>query len=522
MSKSKKSTTRFSYGMIVRILADAVLVNLALLIALSVRFLILSYIENDGLQNPQEVFWEFFTAYAHNAPILTAICLSVFAVDGFYTYGKAYSSKFKMLVIVQAVALSFLMFGVLTYLFWDLLGLQDIPRGSFLLSAVICLGLSLSARTWSLLWENVVRPDRELRIRNQEGPAKNVLVIGGAGYIGSALLPKLLDQGCRVRILDRFLYGYEPIQDLLDHPRLELLEGDFRHVEKVVQGMQGMDSVVHLGAIVGDPASALDERVTVAVNLTATQMIAQVAKACGVPRFVFASTCSVYGASDELLDEQSPVNPISLYGRTKLAAEQGLLRMADESFAPTVLRFSTIYGFSGRTRFDLVVNLLTAMAKIDGRITIHGGDQWRPFVHVDDAALGVASVLRAPLSVVGNETFNIGSDDQNYTIQQVGEMIHEQVFAAELIVAGDDVDKRNYRVNFAKVNQALDYKPQWTVQKGIQQVLEAVASGAVVDFRDKRYSNVKFLKESGVIEVLRVDDDWSQTLQHAEPVLSAS
>lgn len=514
---SKKNTTRFSYGMAVRVLADAVLINLALLVALSVRFLFFAYFENPDLANPQEMAWKFVTAYLHNAPILTTICIAIFAINGFYTYGRAYRSKFKMFVIAQAVGLSFLVFGVLTYLFWDLLGLQDIPRGSFLLTAVICLGLCVSARTWSFLWERIVRPDRESRIRNGQGPAENVLVIGGAGYIGSALLPKLLAQGCRVRILDRFLYGYEPIQELLNHPRLELLEGDFRHVDQVVQGMQGMDSVVHLGAIVGDPASALDERVTVAVNLTATQMIAQVAKACGVPRFVFASTCSVYGASDEILDEQSQVNPISLYGRTKLAAEKGLLRMADDSFSPTVLRFSTIYGFSGRTRFDLVVNLLAAMAKMEGRITVHGGDQWRPFVHVDDAALSIASVLRAPLSVVGNEVFNIGSDDQNYTIQQVGEMIHDQVFTAELMIAEDDVDKRNYRVSFAKVKRALDYKPQWTVQKGIEQVLEAVASGAVSDFRDMRYSNVKFLKESGVIDVLRVDDDWSQTLEHTEP-----
>ncbi len=499
-------------------LADVVLMNLALIAALVIRFLILMAMGPEGgMTDPRATLWEFIRAYWHNAPILSLICLAVFACEGFYTYKDSYTSKYKPLIILRAVGLTFLVFGVLTYLFWDLVGLQDIPRGAFLLTAVFCLTFCLSARTWSFLWEKVVRPDRESRIRDGIGSARNVLVIGGAGYIGSALLPKLLAQGCRVRVLDRFLFGYEPIEGIVGHPRLELVDGDFRHVDKVVEAMQGMDAVVHLGAIVGDPASALDEQVTVAVNLTATQMIAQVAKACGVHRFIFASTCSVYGASDELLDEQSRVNPISLYGRTKLAAERGLSRMADAQFTPTIVRFATIYGLSGRTRFDLVVNLLTAMAKVEGKITVHGGDQWRPFVHVDDAALGVATLLKAPLSTIGNQTFNIGSDAQNYTIAQVGELIHEQAFTADLIVADDDIDKRNYRVCFKKAAAELGFQPKWTIEQGIEQVLDAVASGAVGDFRDKQYSNVKYLKESGLIALLRVDDDWSEALLSDEP-----
>ena len=509
---------KISRGMAVRMVADVVLVNVALAAALALRFVLLLIWEPEGgLIDPRGVFWEFVTAYVHNAPILSVICLSVFAYSGFYTYSKAYTGRYKPLIIVRAVALSFLIFGVVTYLFWDIVGFQDIPRGSFLIAMGFGLAFCLSARTWSVLWEKVVRPDREARIRGNISKAEHVLVIGGGGYIGSALLPKLLSQGCKVRVLDRFLFGYDPIAGVMNHPRLELIEGDFRHVEKVVEAMQGVDSVVHLGAIVGDPASALDERVTVAVNLTATQMIAQVAKACGVPRFVFASTCSVYGACDDLLDEESAVKPISLYGDTKLAAERGLMRMADETFTPTILRFATIYGFSGRTRFDLVVNLLSAMAKIEGKITIQGGDQWRPFVHVDDAALGVATVLRSSLSAVGNQTFNIGSDDQNYTIQQVGELIHEQAFTAELLVDDQAVDKRNYRVSFQKVRELLGFEPKWTIEQGIAQVLEAVASGDVHDFRDPRYSNVKHLKESGIIDVLRLDDDWSNILTAEEP-----
>ena len=515
---SAMSTFNNSRGMAVRMVADTMLVNLGLAAAIAVRYLIEILFEPTGASpHPRDVLWSFVTPWWQNAPIVTLICLTVFSKHGFYTYSEMYVGRFKPLVISRAVGLSFLLVGVLAYLFWDLLGIEHIPRGSLLMAAVFSVLLCLAARTCSFLWEKVLQPDRKARIRSSDNPARSVLVIGGAGYIGSALLPKLLNKGMKVRVLDRFLYGFEPVEKWMNHPRLELVEGDFRHVDRVVEAMQDMDSVVHLGAIVGDPASSLDEAVTVAVNLTATQMIAQVAKACGIRRFVFASTCSVYGASDDLLNEQSAVNPISLYGRTKLAAERGLMKMTDDSFQPTILRFATIYGFSGRTRFDLVVNLLAAMAQAERKITVYGGDQWRPFVHVDDAALAVATVLGAPLSRVGNQKLNIGSDEQNYTIRQIGELIHQKVMDAELIVKEDDVDKRNYRVSFAKVKKAVNFQPKWNVERGIEQVLEAVAGGAVTDFRDKQYSNVKFLKEEGLIDVLRANDDWTNALIQGEP-----
>jgi nucleoside-diphosphate-sugar epimerase len=325
-----------------------------------------------------------------------------------------------------------------------------------------------------------------------------VLVIGGAGYIGSALLPKLLERGYRVRLLDMLLYGTQPIQDIIDHSRLELIQGDFRHLEKIIEAMRGVDAVVHLGAIVGDPACELDRELTTDVNLFSTRTVAEVAKLSGVHRFVFASTCSVYGACDEVLDECSQVNPVSHYGRTKLAAEEALSDMADGTFLPTILRFSTIYGLSGRTRFDLVVNLFAAKAKIDGAITVMGGDQWRPFVHVDDAAEAIMRVIEAPLDAVGNEIFNVGSDEQNHTIREVGEMVRDHVPGTELTVNSQDADPRNYRVSFAKIRQRLSFEPGWTLEQGIQQVLEAIARGEIIDYRDPKYSNVQFLSAQGI------------------------
>jgi nucleoside-diphosphate-sugar epimerase len=254
----------------------------------------------------------------------------------------------------------------------------------------------------------------------------------------------------------------------------------------------------------------LDEALTIDVNLSATKMIADLAKSHGVTRFVFASTCSVYGASPRMLDERSEVRPLGIYGHTKYASEKVLLDMASTSFTPTILRFATIYGLSGRTRFDLVVNLLTAKAKLDGEITVHNGNQWRPFVHVDDAARSVVAVLEAPLATVANEIFNVGSSDQNFTITQVGELIQQQVIAAKLITSEEDKDRRDYRVDFSKIRNLLDFQTTWTVEEGIQQVLEAIASGRVVNYRDPQYSNVAFLSQEGTAGLAR--DRWAREL----------
>lgn len=504
---------RISKAVAARMLADAAMVNLSLVTALGLRFLIKFAVHGHGsVVDYEQEFWSFVTAYVHNAVPLTLLCLAVFRISGFYSYGRSYQGRYKVLVIIQAVVQSYVIFALLEYLFWDFFGLDDVPRGALLLAFAINLGLTLASRTWTFLWERIIRPEREAKLKRSERPPRNVLVIGGAGYIGSALLPKLLEQGYNVRVLDMLLYGTEPIQNVAGHPRLELVRGDFRQVQTVVAAVHGMDTVIHLGAIVGDPACDLDEQVTIDVNLSATRMIAQVAKASGIPRFVFASTCSVYGACDDLLDERSEVRPISLYGSTKLAAERGLGSMADEDFTPTILRFATIYGLSGRTRFDLVVNLLAAKAKVDGKITIFGGSQWRPFVHVDDAALGILKTLQTPLSLVGNQVFNIGSDEQNLTISQVGQLIYDQVVGAELMIDEDSPDRRNYRVSFRKARNILGFEPQWTIQQGVQQVIDAVVGGSVQDYRESKYSNVKFLSESGAIEIIRVDDDWSREL----------
>lgn len=339
-----------------------------------------------------------------------------------------------------------------------------------------------------------------------------MLVIGGAGYIGSALLPKLLDKGYSVTLLDLLLYGTEPIRSVLDDPRLKVLQADFRQVDRVVEATRDVDAVIHMGGIVGDPACALDENLTTEINLMATRMIAEVAKGSGVERFIFTSTCSVYGASDQKLDERSLLNPVSLYARSKIASERVLQKMADDHFAPVILRFGTIYGLSGRTRFDLVVNLLTAKAVVDRQITLFGGEQWRPFIHVDDAALAILLSLESPLPLVRNQILNVGSNEQNYTIRQIGEIIHNLVPSAEIVEMQSNFDPRNYWVDFSKIKNVLGFVPQWTVERGARQVMEALQSGAVGDYQDAKYSNVKFLTEAGTLRLAKWGESWAYQL----------
>lgn len=348
---------------------------------------------------------------------------------------------------------------------------------------------------------------------------KNILVIGGAGYIGSALLPKLLERGYNVRLLDLFIFGKSPIAEVINHPNLEIIENDFRKVDIVVRAMQNIDTVIHLGAIVGDPACALNEDLTVEINHLATRMIAEVANGYGVNRFIFASTCSVYGANDNLLYENSLLNPVSLYARSKLASEQALLKTPSENFSPIILRFSTIYGFSGRLRLDLVVNLLTCKAILDyGKITIFGGDQWRPFLHVDDAALSLLMAAEAPIQSTKYQVFNVGSNEQNYTIQQIGEIVNRLVPESKLISEGSDTDRRNYRVNFDKIRQTIGFVPNWTVEQGVKQVIAAIQDGKIQDYNEAKYSNVKFLSNKVNSQIIQPEEDWAYKLLNELPI----
>ncbi len=415
-------------------------------------------------------------------------------------------------MVTQAVSLSYLMFGFVAMLSHNAIAL---PRSVFFIGWVVTAGILIVSRLWAMLWrmmDGAGVPQDRRRPATKESKAKKILVIGGAGYIGSALLPKLLDRGYHVRLLDLFLFGKEPIVNVIGHPNLQIIHADFRHVDRIVQAMNGMDEVIHLGAIVGDPACSVDQELTVEVNLMAVRMIAEVAKGSGIKRFCFASTCSVYGASDEILDERSHLHPLSLYARSKLASEKVLMQMADDQFSPVILRFGTVYGLSGRTRFDLVINLLTAKAVKEGKITVFGGGQWRPFLHVNDAALALLKAVEGPTDLIHGQVFNVGSNEQNYQLGDAAHIIQSLVPQAEVVDMGADTDFRNYRVDFSKIKKMLGFTPEWSLEQGVKQVIAAFEKGEVRDYRSPMYSNVKFLVDEANSRLIRREKGWAYEL----------
>jgi len=456
-------------------------------------------------------------AYAYHfvfsSLMLTPLLIMTLAASGCYTYTRRYRTKYKAFAIVQAVTFAFVLAGAFAFLAPDWFGM---PRSVLLIAGVLSIMAFLASRLWSAAWRYIVHAEEQMPTKSESVKDKKiVLVIGGAGYIGSALLPYLLNEGYRVRILDLFLYGTEPIAGVLSHPALETVQADFRQVDPLVKAMRGVDSVIHLGGIVGDPACAIDEELTIDVNLAATRLIAEVAKGSGVKRLIFASTCSVYGASDQILDENSEVGPLSLYARSKIESEKILVGMADGGFAPIIVRFGTVYGLSGRTRFDLVVNLLTAKAMIDGEITVFGGDQWRPFLHVDDAARAVQMLLCLPMRAKA-EVFNVGASRENYTIRQVGKIIKRCIPEAKLVCAADNQDRRNYRVSFAKIERMIGFKTAWTVEDGVRQIADVVKAGLIRDYREIQYSNDKFMSEFMSSSLAPPQGQWAHDLISAQ------
>ena len=330
---------------------------------------------------------------------------------------------------------------------------------------------------------------REPRVES----SKRILVIGGAGYLGSVLVHQLLDRGYGATVFDSLMYGDESIRDLYSHPRFRLVRADLRDTEEVRSASSDADAVVHLGALVGDPACALDAELAREINLKATEYVATIARGLGIRRFIFASTCGAYGASDGLVDEDSPLEPVSLYAQTKTDAEALLLSMTDSSFRPIIFRFGTFYGASSRARFDLVVNLLVANAVVERRITISGGSVWRPFIHVADGADAIIRCIETSEDIIRHQVFNVGSDDENYTLGAIGDIVAAAVPGVRIDVTDGEKGAANYRVAFTRVKEELGFVPSRTVADGVAEIKGALENGAIGDYADARYSNVKSL-----------------------------
>lgn len=305
-----------------------------------------------------------------------------------------------------------------------------------------------------------------------------VLVTGGAGYLGCRLVPLLLEEGWAVRAVDRGCYGFDGLDPFRGSEAFELIQGDVRRLQELGDVLQGVDAVVHLAGLANDPSCDLDPDMAWDVNVESTLELARAAVQAGVGRFILASSCSIYGQGVfEWLDEASPANPVSTFARTKLAAENGLLAMASASFTPVVMRAATLFGVSPRMRFDLAVNQMVATAIRHGRIEIRGGgQQWRPFLHVDDAARGYVALLGAPAEAVGGERFNLGSNALNIRINDLAEAVASMLPGTAIDRATDDDDRRTYRVNFDKVSSRLNFACRISLATGVQHLLDYVGA----------------------------------------------
>lgn len=326
-----------------------------------------------------------------------------------------------------------------------------------------------------------------------------VMVTGHNGYVGKVMTPMLVKAGHEVVGVDTDLYrgstfGVEPrVAGLTE------VQKDIRDVE--MDDLAGIDAVIHLAALSNDPLGDLNPALTYEINHQASVRLAQLAKRAGVERFIFSSSCSNYGAGgDDWLREESPFNPVTPYGKSKVMAEHDLSQLADDDFSPVLLRSATAYGVSSRLRFDLAINNLVAWACTTGRVYLKSaGTSWRPFVHIEDMSRAFIAALHAPRELVHNQAFNVGRTEENYRIRDIAEIVVETVPGSRIEFAPDaEPDKRNYKVNMDKLARTLpEFKPQWTVRRGAQEIYEACrAVGVTVDeFEGPRYRRVSHIKE---------------------------
>ena len=307
-----------------------------------------------------------------------------------------------------------------------------------------------------------------------------ILLTGGSGYLGSILTRKLLANGHHVRILDNFLFGKESLKEIQNNKKLELVTGDIRDLSIVGKSLKDIDSVIHLASIVGTQSAELDPKASTEVNFMATRNIAELCKIYKIKQFIFASTCSVYGAQpDQLIAENSEVNPLDSYGLSKFQSERAILQAYDY---PTILRLGTLFGASHRMRFDLAINLFIAQAMNKEELTVFGGDQWRPFLHVDDAAEAFSFAVENKMEGIYNVIW------KNLTINQMAKDV-KKIIPSKINVSKDIVDKRDYRVTGKKLEH-FGYKAKKDIAFAAKEFKSKILED-VKNYKQDKYSNYK-------------------------------
>jgi nucleoside-diphosphate-sugar epimerase len=322
---------------------------------------------------------------------------------------------------------------------------------------------------------------------------EKTLITGGSGYIGALLARELLEAGREVRVLDSLLHGQEDIAAEQEQAGVEVLRADIRDADARRRALAGAQAVVHLAAIVGDPACARDPEVSVEVNVKATEALVADAAEAGVERLVFASTCSNYGRMTDPtvpITEDGELAPVSLYAEQKVGMEKLILGGGAGGVKPTCLRFATVYGVGRRMRFDLTVNEFSRELWADRELEVFGEQFWRPYIHVGDAGRAVRTVLEAPEEKVAGRVFNAGRSGENYRKLDLVEEIKKQTPRGTVSYVHRDEDPRDYKVSFDRIRAELGFETLMTVPDGIGEILAALDTEAFGDPFDSRYKNV--------------------------------
>jgi len=308
------------------------------------------------------------------------------------------------------------------------------------------------------------------------GKKMNVLVTGGAGYLGSTLCRQLLERGHKVTCLDRLFFGTQPLQDISD--KIKILKDDIRWFNPQI--LEGIDAVLDLASICNDPNKELDSQKTLEINHKGRVRVATLAKKHGTKKYVLASTCSVYGYQDGMLNEKSPLNPQTTYAKASLKAEKEILPLADKTFSPTVLRPTTLYGKSLKMRFDLTIHKMVLGFSRNGQIPIlRDGKQWHPYVHIKDTSNAFTTIIESTPELVSGQIFNVGANSQNIQAFNLAQTIAKAIKLPFKYEWYGSKDTRSYQVNFNKIKKTLNYKTNYTIKDGAKQVYEAIQKGTI-------------------------------------------
>lgn len=333
-----------------------------------------------------------------------------------------------------------------------------------------------------------------------------VLVTGTEGYLGSVLAPELLRDGHEIRAVDTGFYKAGWLYNGVDATP-ETLAKDIRHVEPA--DLEGIDAIVHMAELSNDPLGQFNPGLTKSINHEGSVRLARLAKDAGVSQFIYMSSCSVYGVADGVVDESSPVDPQTIYAECKAMVERDVLPMADDGFSPTFLRNATAFGASPRMRFDIVLNNLAGLAWTTKKIAMTSdGTPWRPLVHALDIAKAIRMTLQAPLDSVRGEIFNVGSEEQNYQVREIAEVIGEVFPGCDVSFGEAGGDNRSYKVNFDHIREVLPgYECDWNARRGAEQLLAVFSS---IDLDEASFSGRGFTRLKQLEYLIRtgqVDDE---------------